>query len=285
MAFKDILVHLDGGPRSTTRLGIAAGLAQRFGAHLTGVYVVDIPSAEFFYGAAMPLAGGGAEQLVDQIRADANAAAAQVETAFREVLRREGLDGEWRLVEGSLPATVALHARYADLTVVGQANQYEHGDDLSHDAVAVAAVMGSGRPVLAVPFAGDFPTLGQRVLVAWNASREAARAVNDALPLLRQAAAVTVLAVNPRRGINGHGDVPAADMALHLARHGVRAEAAHTVATDIPDGEALLSYAADVGADLIVCGAYGHSRARELVFGGVTRTLLAEMTAPIFLSH
>jgi nucleotide-binding universal stress UspA family protein len=285
MAFKDILVHLDNGPRSPVRLGIAARLAQRSGAQLTAVYVVDIPSAEFFYGAAMPLAAGGAEQVVDQIRADALAAAGPVEAEFRELLRREGLEGGWRLVEGNLPATVALHARYADLTVLGQANAYEHGADLGHDAVVVATVMGSGRPILAVPFAGEFPTLGERVLVAWNASREAARAVNDALPLLREAAAVTVLAVNPRRGIGGHGDVPAADIALHLARHGVRAEAAHTVATDIPDGEALLSYAADIGADLIVCGAYGHSRARELVFGGVTRTLLAEMTAPVFLSH
>lgn len=285
MAFKDILVHLDSGPRSAIRLAVAAGLAQRSGASLTGVYVVDIPSAEFFYGAAMPLAAGGAERVVDQIRAEATAAAEPVEAAFRDLLRREGLEGGWRLVEGNLPATVALHARYADLTVLGQANPYEHRDGQGADAVVVTTVMSSGRPVLAVPFAGDFPTLGQRVLVAWNASREAARAVNDALPLLREAAAVTVLAVNPRRGINGHGDVPAADIALHLARHGVRAEAAHTVATDIPEGEALLSYAADIGADLIVCGAYGHSRARELVFGGVTRTLLGEMTAPVFLSH
>jgi nucleotide-binding universal stress UspA family protein len=285
MAFKDILVHLDNGPRSATRLAIATGLARRCGASLTGVYVVDIPSAEFFYGAAMPLAAGGAERVVDQIRSEAIAAAEPVEAAFRELLRREGLDGGWRLVEGNLPATVALHARYADLTVLGQANPYEHRDGLGHDAVAVSTVMTSGRPVLAVPFAGEFPTLGQRVLVAWNASREAARAVNDAMPLLREAAAVTVLAVNPRRGINGHGDVPAADIALHLARHGVRAEAAHTVASDIPDGEALLSYAADISADLIVSGAYGHSRARELVFGGVTRTLLTEMTAPVFLSH
>ncbi len=96
---------------------------------------------------------------------------------------------------------------------------------------------------------------------------------------------VTVLAVNPRHGIGGHGDVPGADIALHLARHGVRAEAAHTRANDIPEGEALLSYAADIGADLIVAGAYGHSRAREVVFGGVTRTLLGEMTVPVFLSH
>ncbi|MBN8909554.1 MAG: universal stress protein, partial [Rhodospirillales bacterium] len=121
--------------------------------------------------------------------------------------------------------------------------------------------------------------------VAWNASREAARAVNDALPLLEGAKLVTVVAINPRQGIGGHGDVPAADIVLHLARHGVKAEAAHTVANDISDGEALLSYAADLGVDLIVAGAYGHSRAREMVFGGVTRTLLSEMTVPVFLSH
>src|ERR1700733_8230719 len=285
MAFKDILVHLDNGPRSPVRLGIAARLAQRSGAQLTAVYVVDIPSAEFFYGAAMPLAAGGAEQVVDQIRADALAAAGPVEAEFRELLRREGLDGGWRLVEGNLPATVALHARYADLAVLGQANPYDHLDPLDHDAVVAATVMGSGRPVLTVPFAGDFPTLGERVLVAWNASREAARAVNDALPLMAAAKQVTVLAINPQRGIGGLGDVPAADIALHLARHGIKAEAAHTVAKDISDGEALLSYAADIGADLIVSGAYGHSRARELVFGGVTRTLIAEMTAPVLLSH
>ena len=105
------------------------------------------------------------------------------------------------------------------------------------------------------------------------------------MPILRMAQKVTVLAINPRRGIRGHGDVPAADIALHLARHGVKAEAAHTIATDIRDGEALLSYASDISADLIVAGGYGHSRARELVFGGVTQTLMREMTVPIFLSH
>jgi nucleotide-binding universal stress UspA family protein len=285
MAFKDILVQLDNGPRSEVRLALAARLAQRSGGHLTGVYVVDIPSVEFFYGAAMPLGSSGAEQFVDQMRADALAAAGPVETGFRELLRREALEGEWRLVEGDRPTAVALHARYADLTVLGQDNPYDRRDGVDHDAVTVAALMSSGRPVLVVPFAGAFPTFGEHVLVAWNASREAARAVNDAMPLLAQAKMVTVLAINPRRGLGEHGDVPAADIALHLARHGVRAEAAHTVATDIAEGEALLSYAADIGADLIVAGAYGHSRARELVFGGVTRTLLHEMTAPVFLSH
>lgn len=284
MAIKDILLHLDASERCAARVDVAMGLARRFKAHLTGTYVLDIPAPEFFYGAAMPFMGAGPEQIVDRMRAEAIGAAGPVEQAFRDRLVREEVPGDWRLVEGNLPATVALHARYVDLTVVGQPNPYEPSDG-SHRDVAVTVVMTSGRPVLVVPFAGQFPTIGERVLVAWNATREAARAVNDALPLLAQARLVTILAVNPRHGINGHGDVPAADIALHLARHGVHAEAAHTVAKDIPDGEALLSYAADIGADLIVAGAYGHSRARELVFGGVTRTLLNEMTVPVLLTH
>ncbi len=285
MALKDLLVHLDPYPRCTVRLGIAAALARRFNASLTGVQAIDLPSAEFFYGAALPLVAGGLDRAVDEMRARAVAVAAPVEAEFRERLRLDGLDGGYRLVEGNPPATVALHARYADLTVLGQVNPYVPHEGVGWDATVVTTVMSSGRPVLVVPFAGEFSGVGDRVLVAWNASREAARAVNDALPILEQASMVTVLAVNPRHGIGGHGDVPAADIALHLARHRVRAEAAHTVAKDIPDGEALLSYAADIGADLIVAGAYGHSRAREMVVGGVTRTLLGEMTVPVFLSH
>lgn len=284
MAFKDILVHLDSGARCKTRMAAALTLARRFESHLTGTYVLDIPAPEFFYGASMPFMGAGPEQVIERMRNEAVNTAAPVEEAFRSGLAREGVPGDWRLVEGSLPETVALHARYADLAVVAQPNPYEPNDGGQRD-VAVTVVMTAGRPVLVVPFAGEFETIGERVLVAWNATRESARAVNDALPLLQQAKLVTVLAVNPRHGIHGHGDVPAADIALHLARHGVKAEAAHTVATDIPEGEALLSYAADVGVDLIVAGAYGHSRAREVVFGGVTRTLLNEMTVPAFLSH
>lgn len=285
MALKDILVHLDSGARSSIRLAAAAALARRHAAHLTGLGVIDIPSVDFFYGSAMPFAGTGPEEVVQRMRSDAVLAAEPVEAAFRDRLHLDGLQGEWRLVEGHLPPTVALHARYADLTILGQPNRYEPRDDVGAGAMVVNTVMTSGRPVLAIPFAGDFPVIGDRVLVAWNASREAARAVNDALPLLEGASLVTVVAVNPRHGIRGHGDVPAADIVLHLARHGVRAEAAHTVAKDIADGEALLSYAADIGADMIVAGAYGHSRAREMVFGGVTRTLLAEMTVPVFFSH
>jgi nucleotide-binding universal stress UspA family protein len=284
--FKDILVHLDDGPRSATRLKVAVDLARRHGAHLTGIFVVDIPGSNLFYGEGMPYAGGGGmSEMLNSLRADQSARADVVGQEFSEAVRLQGLENEWRVVEGDTVSLVALHARYADLTVLGQPNGDEAFKGPSADAVLVNVLLASGRPVLAVPYAGQFEQVGERVLVAWNASREATRAVNDALPLLREAKAVTVLAINPKHGIEGHGDVPAADICLHLARHGVKAEAAHTIAKDISEGDALLSYAADLGVDLIVAGGYGHSRAREMVFGGVTRTLLQEMTAPMLLSH
>lgn len=285
MALKDILVHLDNGLRSEARLGVAVALARQHGAHLTGICVIDIPNTEYFYGSAMSFAASGPEQIVDRMRADAAAACAATEATFRDRLRREDVEGEWRLVEGDTPTTLALHARYSDLAVIGQPNPYDRRQDAGRHATIVTPLLSCGRPILAVPFAGDCSVLGEQVLVAWNASREAARAVNDAMPILERAKKVTILAVNPQQGIAGHGDVPAADIALHLARHGVKAVAAHTVATGIADGEALLSYAADLGIDLIVAGAYGHSRAREMVFGGVTRTLISEMTVPVLLSH
>lgn len=285
MALKDILVHLDPGPRSEVRLAVAASLARAHEAHLTALAVIDLPSVDLFYGSAVPFAGLAPDDIVARMRSDAIAAHEPVEQAFRARLNADGLLGEWRLTEGHLPPTISLHARYADVAVLGQPDRSRPAEGVAFDAAVVHTIMTSGRPALVIPYAGTFPVVGERVLVAWNASRESTRAVNDALPLLRRAQFVTVLAINPRQGIGGHGEVPAADIVLHLSRHGVRAEAAHTVARDIAEGEALLSYAADVGADLIVAGAYGHSRAREMVFGGVTRTLLAEMTVPVFLSH
>jgi nucleotide-binding universal stress UspA family protein len=286
MTFKDILIHLDDGPRSAARLKIAIDLANRQKAHLTGIFIVDIPDSVPYFGSGMAFAAeGGMDQMMNTLRADAAARADAVGQEFQDVLRREALEGEWRLVEGDTVAQLALHARYADLTILGQPNDDEPYKGASPDAVLVNVMLSSGRPVLAVPYVGEFARVGERVMVAWNASREATRAVNDALPILRNAKMVTVLAVNPKRGIDGHGGVPAADIALHLARHGVKAEATHTIAEDISEGDALLSYAADIGADLIVAGGYGHSRAHEMVFGGVTRTLLQEMTVPMLLSH
>jgi nucleotide-binding universal stress UspA family protein len=284
--FKDLLVHLDEGPRSAARLKIAVDLARRYEAHLTGIFVIDIPGSDLFYGAGMPFTGGvGLDQMASTLRTDTAARADMAGQEFSDALRRDGITGDWRVAEGDTVSLLALHARYADLTILGQPNEDAPYRGPSADAVLVNVMLSSGRPILAVPYVGQFDRVGEQVMVAWNASRESTRAVNDALPLLRTAKAVTVLAVNPKRGIEGHGDVPAADICLHLARHGVNAVAAHTIAKDISEGDALLSYASDLGIDLIVSGGYGHSRAREMVFGGVTRTLLEEMTVPMLLSH
>jgi nucleotide-binding universal stress UspA family protein len=123
------------------------------------------------------------------------------------------------------------------------------------------------------------------VVIAWNSAREAARAVHDAMPLLIAAEAVTVLTIDPREGPQGHGELPGADISLHLARHGVKAQVERTVSADLPVGEVLLSRLADLGADLLVMGAYGHSRMRELLLGGATRSLLQSMTVPVLMSH
>lgn len=284
MSVREILVHLDTTPRSIVRLNVAANLAARHGAHLVGLAVADIPSADQFRGNILALLPSSPEQLIANMREEAATALVRVESMFHECMRKTGLSGEWRTAEGNRAAIMTAQTRYADLAIMGQPNRYEAHDSVE-DLTIESVLMHSGRPTLVVPFAGEFATVGQRVLVAWNASREASRAVHDALPLLVAAELVTVLAINPKSGMLGHSGVPASDITAHLARHGVRAEASHTVAADISDGAALLSYAADLGADLIVAGAYGHSRMREMVFGGVTRTLLAEMTAPVLLSH
>lgn len=285
MSIKDVLVHLDSSARSGAVLDLAANLAEQHAAHLTAVHVVELPTPAMFYGDPSGFIDPRLiDDLMTTLREQGQKEATRLEAAFHERVRRDGIAGEWRLAEGFTADTVALHARYADIAVIAQRNP----DDKSRadvGDVAATTLLSSGRPVLVLPYVGNFPTVGRKVLVGWKSTRDASRAINDALPLLDQADEVTVLSINPEGGIDGDGDVPAADIALHLARHGVKASAAHTVAKEISEGDALLNYADDIGADLIVAGGYGHSRARELLFGGVTQTLLATMTVPVFLSH
>lgn len=285
MSLKDLLVQLDASPESDTRLDFAVALAQRHGAHLTGLYIIETATSLAF-AVADPSGGTDVaivEEMVTRLHSLALADSKTVATKFQERLRREGITGEWRLVEGMAAETAALHARYADLTIVGQANPEK---PLSGNAgIAQEVLLTSGRPVLIIPYNAHYKSLGKSVLIGWKSSREAARAVNDALPLIATADNVTILAINPKSGIGGDGDLPGADMALHLARHGITAQAAHTVAEDVAAADVLLNQASDMGADLIVIGGYGHSRTREFVFGGVTRDLLREMTVPILMSH
>ena len=278
MKLCDILVHVDQSPRAQMRLDIAAELARQHGAHLTALQVIDV---------AMPVmalgdGGGGAviAELMEQMRQSALTAGVKLKAAFETALAREGIMGEWRQVEGTTREILALHGRYADLLVLGQ-------DDPESDSAGLleAVVFDSGRPVLAIPFAGTFKTVGKRVLVGWNASREASRALHDALPLIAKAETATVFLANPTRGLDGHGEEPGADIARHMVRHGLKVEVAKVIADDVPDSALLLNHASDMGADLLVMGAYGHSRLREFILGGMTRSLLREMTVPVLLSH
>jgi nucleotide-binding universal stress UspA family protein len=204
--------------------------------------------------------------------------------AFEHAAKLRGVSAEWRAAAEGSDADPALHARYADLTILGQL-------DPTADAMAMTrprperVALAGGRPILVIPYAGQYETVGRRVLVGWDASREATRAVADAMPLLAAAETVSVLAIDPQERSSAHGAMPGADISLHLARHGVKAAVERTVSAGVPPGDVLLSRAADLGADLLVIGAYGHSRARELLLGGVTRTVLQSMTLPVLMSH
>lgn len=278
MTIKDLLVHVDRGPHAGARLDLAIGLARAHDAHLTGLFAISRPHIPNYIWTQL------GEDLLKTVVAQEAEATRQAEADFLERVRRAGVRGEWRSVETDPLSALSLHARYADLAVVGQRDP--SGEDASDDpTIPDQLILSLGRPVLVVPFAGAPTAAGEHVLVAWDASRLAARAVNDALPLLVGAKTVRVLAVNPHSGADGHGQIPSADICLHLARHGVKAEAEHLYADDLDVGDVLLDRAADIGADLIVSGAYGHARWRELVLGGVTRHLLRHMTVPVFLSH
>ena len=276
MGLKDLLVHVDNDPTSNSRVDVAVALAAKHGAHLTGLHAMGWPRLPGYVEVELP------PSFLEEQRQYLEGLARQAEERFQARARRRGIQGEWRVEMGDIVGTTKLHARYVDLTVVGQ------GRDLVNAPYDLAflpeeLVLGVGRPVLVVPRYGTFETVGERVLIAWNGSREATRAVHDAIPLLQLATKVTVLSVDPERDSGSR--VPSADIALHLARHGVAAEAASTVGLDIGVGDLLLSRAADLGVDLIVMGAYGHARVREMVLGGATRHMLQHMTVPVLMSH
>jgi nucleotide-binding universal stress UspA family protein len=280
MPFKDLLVVMDHGRNCPARVDLAVQLARDFDAHLTGLYVSAAPYMQPAVLAQFPV-----EVREMQTRA-LREAADRARKLFADGIERAGpgLTTEWRDAEGDVGDVASLHARYVDLAVIGQTDPDDIPPGATRD-LPERLILGAGRPALVVPYAGRFATIGERVLLAWNATREATRAANDALPLLQRARRVTVLSVNPRSGPGGHGAIPGADIALHLARHGVRAEVSSITTDEVAIDDMLLSQAADSGADLIVMGAYGHSRLGELVLGGATRHILRQITVPVLMSH
>jgi nucleotide-binding universal stress UspA family protein len=281
MSYKDLVVVLEAHPASRGRIALATALAERFAAHLVGLYplpVAEMPRHLGYYDPSL------LDPLFQELRQRAQEVSDREREAFEHAASLRGLSAEWRMVEEGPEADPALHARYVDLTILGQLDP-DRGDVELVRPRPEQVALASGRPVLVVPYAGHFESVGRRVLIGWNASREATRAVNDAMPLLAEADVVTVLTIDAREGPDAHGELPGADISLHLARHGVKAEIERTVSAGISTGDVLLSRAADLGADLLVIGAYGHSRVRELLLGGATRSILQSMTVPVLMSH
>lgn len=279
MALKDLLVMVDDTAASAARIDVAAQLAVRNDAHLTALYVVNEPVLPGYIEAELP------QEVRDVRRRQVDEQAAQAGARFDETMNRYGLTArsEWRVAHGDPTTAAATHGRYADLIVVGQLDP-----SFSRDLDVVVPqdlLFEGGRPLLVVPYIGHFKTVGERIVVGWNASREAGRAVGDAMALLSAAKRVVVMATNPKPGPFGLGDEPGADIAKHLSRHGCKVEATHIITEDLEPGDTILNLAADEGCDLIVMGAYGRSRLRELVLGGMTRYMLQHMTVPVLMSH
>jgi nucleotide-binding universal stress UspA family protein len=191
---------------------------------------------------------------------------------------------EERLVNDDAHGGLVLQSRYADLVIVGQADRDDPATGALLQDLPEYVILNTCRPVLVVPIGGKFASIDDTVLVAWNGSAQAARAITQALPMLRCASRVVLVMIDPVIGGDEHGEEPGADIALYLARHAVNVEVL-SQASQGDVGEALLETADRIHADLLVMGAYGHARFREILLGGATRTILNTMTVPVLLSH
>jgi nucleotide-binding universal stress UspA family protein len=289
-AWKRILVHITDGPRSREVLRLAASLATEHEACVTALHAVDpMPRGAYLTPEASTIAERMSEEARDARRVQARERVADIERNARCRISFDSAGGD--------PLDSLLReARAADLLVLGQRNPEEV--DGTTPGLAARLLVSGGTPLLFVPFAGDYKRCGRRVLIGWAESRESTRALRDAMPLLRRADAVELL-----HFVGSDEDVPKSEpaeaVAAYLRQHGVpastlaRQSRAPSVGElmlrswhpDAPVAEALLSHAADTGADLIVMGGFGHSRAWELALGGVTRTMLKSMTVPVLMSH
>lgn len=279
MSYKSIVVHLDASERAYARLEFALRVAKRFDAHLTGLFSIFEPEPRSFY----VMAG-----TADYYRQHADMRAERrivLERHFLAELSRMQIEGEWIVTDEYANLAVRRRGRCADLIIAGQ-------DDLSDPETYMGEhfqenlVMTAGRPVLMVPYAGTYASPGTHVMVAWDGSRESARAVHDALPFIVKANRTTIVAVNGEHGAPADSRIPCSDIAAVIGRHGAKLEVNEIAAgSGLSIGDVLLSHLAEIGADLLAMGAYGHARWQELVMGGATQTFLKAMTVPVLMSH
>lgn len=287
MALKDLLVYLDQTHSAPMRLRLAADLACRNGSRLTALFVNvrNLAQLEQCGAAELGLASAGQyANLSRDIDATIGDAGERLQALLSHFADERGLKFEWCCVDGFPEVVVAQHARYADMCILG------HDDPGSIVPVDYTfsehMLFVAGRPVLLVPTYGSCDTLGHHIAVAWNSSRAASRALNDALPLLEHCERTSVLCVNSAHYIGKHGALPPERLLEHLSRHEVPAELIQI--ENIPTesiAEVLQDKARELGADLLVSGAFGHAKLREKLLGGVTCNLLARMRMPLLMSH
>lgn len=275
MEYRSILVHLDGSDRAQTCLDLALHVAQRHGARVNALYAPFVKAHDagyrFSFDNEYRLNRDDGEE--ERRRA--------LEHHFFSRLARTNLTGIWHTATKNAHHELLLRARFADLIVVGQSDP-NNPDASPGNRAQSRLTLAAGRPVLWVPWSGVFPTVGERIVVAWDAGQSATRALHDALPFMRLAKKTMLVTLNAE-----HKDrIPGADIGTVLARHGVDLEVTALrppPTVSVPD--ALLSRTAKAGSDLLVMGAYGHARWKELVLGGVTHSVLDAMPVPVLMSH
>lgn len=270
MGFNDILVHIDSSPQYLNRLDLAIRLARDHGAKLTGLYVVT----HQYY---RPEQEGLRRRI------------SEAEEVFRQKTAREQVPGhwlcaDWAVVGGSMVEVINYYAHAKDLVIVGQTSHGQPERDYPLD-LPERVVKGAGRPVLVVPYAGSFESVGNRVIVAWKPGRSSARAVNDAMPFLTAAKDVRLLEIRSPDDQKTVEVSPREDIAGHLRLHGIAVKEEHLVTGDIPVANILMNYAWENGCDLVVMGAYSYSGRGTIQLGSIADQMLDSMTVPVLLAH
>lgn len=278
-SWRDIAVFLDATPEGEHIGRQAAALAQRHEAHLVGVYgVVHTPvtPAESYARGAAIASVSKHQREVDEQRGLTAA------RHFGELTREYQIGSEFRMVwRNSVTDDSVLRALQCDLIV----SAHPRPADLPSNWSAERLLLESAIPVLLVPDGWSGDTIGSSVLIAWNRSKEARRAVNDAMPFIDAASAVTILTIDSDRNPDYYGDDPGANLLDHLERHGAKAEVVKLASEGVPIADVILNEAEKRSADLLIIGAYSHPRRSEMLFGGVTRSLLATTHLPMLISR
>ncbi|MBO6826168.1 MAG: universal stress protein [Sneathiella sp.] len=274
MSIKTIILHLTNDDKLDNKIEVALGLATENGAQVTGIYTVTPATPPTSFMGYIP------PEFIERTRTQEAENAEKAAAKLKDAAATVNVEVATFKEEGYALDILNKYAMAADLVVIGQVDP---DDDMmaQYQYLADELVVSCPAPVLTVPYAGKYHNFGERILVGWNATREAANAIQAAMPFLIKADTVTLLCVNP------DGDLTQENEAIvaHLARHGVNAQVKVTHFKDVGVGNALLDSLVDLGCDMLVMGAYGHSRIREMILGGATQEILEHMTAPVLFKH